>query len=211
MRIPLLSWLIFIPICSLLLSFGIFVVSGQCIGDQRDLLIELKKSLKFNSTLSTKLVHWNETSPDCYSWAGVNCSDGGHVIGLNLNNETISGGLNKSSSLFRLQYLQNLSLAYNNFNSSRIPLEFGNLTNLIYLNLSNTGIAGQIPVEISSLTRLVTLDLSNTGIAGQKRSSRFKHCRHLTYQIMDYSTILCQNFIQMVLTYGKTLILVKWG
>jgi hypothetical protein len=140
------------------------VVSGQCIGDQRDLLIELKKSLKFNSTLSTKLVHWNETSPDCCSWVGVNCSDGGHVIGLNLNNETISGGLNKSSSLFRLQYLQNLSLAYNNFNSSRIPLEFGNLTNLIYLNLSNTGIAGQIPIEISSLTRLVTLDLSTSSL-----------------------------------------------
>jgi Leucine-rich repeat (LRR) protein len=137
------------------------VVSGQCIDEQRNLLIELKNSLKFNSTRSTKLVRWDKTqTPDCCSWAGVNCSDGGHVIGLNLNNESISGGLNKSSSLFHLQYLQNLSLAYNNFNSSRIPLEFGNLTNLIYLNLSNTGFAGQIPIEISNLTRLVTLDLS---------------------------------------------------
>jgi hypothetical protein len=136
-------------------------VSGQCIDEQRNLLIELKNSLKFNSNLSTKLVHWDETqTPDCCSWAGVNCSDGGHVIGLNLNNESISGGLNNSSSLFRLQYLQNLSLAYNNFNSSRIPPEFGNLTNLIYLNLSTAGFAEQIPIEISRLTRLVTLDLS---------------------------------------------------
>ncbi|GMY25559.1 receptor-like protein 7 [Fagus crenata] len=159
MRIPLLSWLFFLPICSLLLSFGIFVVSGQCIVDQRGLLIELKKSLKFNSTLSTKLVHWNETSLDCCSWQGVNCSDGGRVIGLNLKNESISGGLDHSSSLFRLQYLQSLSLAYNNFNSP-IPPEFGNLTNLIYLNLSTAGFAEQIPIEISRLTRLVTLDLS---------------------------------------------------
>uniref|UniRef100_A0A2N9FNL7 Leucine-rich repeat-containing N-terminal plant-type domain-containing protein n=1 Tax=Fagus sylvatica TaxID=28930 RepID=A0A2N9FNL7_FAGSY len=161
MRISLFSWLFFIPICSLLLNFGIFVVSGQCIDDQRTLLIELKNSLNFNSTKSTKLVRWDKTqTPNCCSWAGVNCSDVGNIIGLNLNNETIWGGLNHSSSLFRLQYLQNLNLAYNNFNSSRIPPEFGNLTNLIYLNLSTAGFAEQIPIEISRLTRLVTLDLS---------------------------------------------------
>uniref|UniRef100_A0A2N9I169 Leucine-rich repeat-containing N-terminal plant-type domain-containing protein n=1 Tax=Fagus sylvatica TaxID=28930 RepID=A0A2N9I169_FAGSY len=125
-----------------------------------------------------KLVHWNENSPDCCSWQGVNCSDGGRVICLNLNNESISGGLDYSSSLFRLQYLKNLSLTYNNFNS-RIPPEFGNLTNLNYLNLSNAGFVGQIPTEISRLTSsyngsfpekifqvptLQILDLSNNGL-----------------------------------------------
>ncbi|KAM4078979.1 hypothetical protein ACB094_09G081500 [Castanea mollissima] len=57
-------------------------------------------------------------------------------------------------------YLQNLRLASNNFNHSRIPPEFGNLTNLSYLNLSNAGFSGPIPTQISRLTRLVTLDLS---------------------------------------------------
>uniref|UniRef100_A0A2N9G593 Leucine-rich repeat-containing N-terminal plant-type domain-containing protein n=1 Tax=Fagus sylvatica TaxID=28930 RepID=A0A2N9G593_FAGSY len=102
----------------------------------------------------------------------VNCSDGGHVIGLNLNNESISGGLNNSSSLFHLQYLQNLSLAYNNFNSSRIPLEFGNLTNLIYLNLSNAGFAGaRFPLRFrrldKNLSELKELYLDGVNISAQ--------------------------------------------
>ena len=149
MKIPFFSWRFLITICSLFVNFGIFVVSDQCLHDQRDLLIGLKNSLKFDSALSTKLVRWNE-SLNCCSWKGVTCSEEGRVIGLNLNNESIYGGLHKSSSLFSLQYLQNLSLAYNNFKNSRILPGFGNLTNLSCLNLSNAGFAGQIPSEISN-------------------------------------------------------------
>ncbi|XP_059436520.1 receptor-like protein 34 [Corylus avellana] len=122
------------------------------------LLLQLKHSLVFDSASSTKLVHWNP-SVDCCSWEGVTCSDG-RVIYLNLTHESISSGLDNSSSLFRLEYLQNLSLAYNNFENSEIPSEFDKLTNLSYLNLSNAGFAGQIPIAISRLTRLVSLDLS---------------------------------------------------
>ncbi|XP_023893409.1 receptor-like protein 7 [Quercus suber] len=139
MKIPYFSWLFLIPICSLFVSFGIFVVSGQCLGDQQSYLLELKNTLKFNSTLSTKLVRWNG-SVDCCLWEGVTCSEEGRVIGLNLFNESMKAGLDNSSSLFSLQYLENLNLAYNCFNS-RIPTEFKKLKNL-------------------SLTRLVTLDLS---------------------------------------------------
>jgi Leucine-rich repeat (LRR) protein len=80
-------------------------------------------------------------------------------MGLDLTNESISGGFDKSSSLFNLQYLQNLSLASNNF-SDQITSKFDQLTNLSYLNLSNACFTGQIPIAISHLTRLVTLDLS---------------------------------------------------
>ncbi|KAK9986159.1 hypothetical protein SO802_031110 [Lithocarpus litseifolius] len=162
MRISLLSWLFFVLICSLFLNFGIFVVSQSqtCLSDQRDLLIRLKKSLIFNPTLSTKLLHWNETQfPDCCLWKGVNCSKEGRVVGLDLFNESITGGL-LNSSLFSLKYLQNLNLSYNKLKSSQIPSQLGNLTSLSYLNLSNAGFAGQIPLEISNLKRLVTLDLS---------------------------------------------------
>ena len=155
MRIPLFSRLLPILICSLTL---IFAVSGQCLGDQQSYLLELKNSLNFDSTLSTKLVRWKE-SVDCCSWEGVTCSKG-RVVSLNLNNESIHGRLDSSSSLFRLHYLQDLNLANNYFHDSYIPPEFGNLTNLSYLNLSNAGIIEQIPIEISRLTRLVTLDLS---------------------------------------------------
>ena len=149
MRIPLFSRLLPILICSL--TF-IFAVSGQCLNDQRSYLLEFKKSFL------GEFLPWNE-SVDCCSWEGVTCSKG-RVVGLYLDNESIYGKLDSSSSLFRLHHLQHLSLARNNFRDSRIPPEFGNLTNLIYLNLSQTLFTGQIPIEISRLTRLVTLDLS---------------------------------------------------
>ena len=158
MRNPLFSWLFSMLICSLQLSFCIFVASGQCLGDQQSLLLQLKNSLAFSSDLSTKLVYWNQ-SVDCCLWEGVNCAEG-RVIGLDLTNESISGELDNLSSLFNLSYLQSLNLAYNNFNSSQISSEFDKLTNLSYLNLSNAGFDGQIPMAISRLTRLVTLDLS---------------------------------------------------
>ncbi|XP_030925501.1 receptor-like protein 7 isoform X1 [Quercus lobata] len=162
MKISLFSWLFFVPICSIFLNLGIFVVSQNCLSDQRDLLQRFKNNLQFNHALSTKLVHWNASS-NCCSWEGVTCSNGineGRVIGLNLTKESIYGELVNSSPLFSLQHLQNLSLAFNNFSKSTIPAGFGNLTNLSYLNLSNAGFEGQIPLEISNLKRLVTLDLS---------------------------------------------------
>lgn len=108
--------------------------------------------------MSNKLVKWNQNA-DCCSWEGVTCHEG-HVIGLDLTSESISGGLDDSSSLFSLQHLQSLSLAYNNFNFSHIPSKFYKLANLSYLNISNAGFAGQILIAILHLTRLVTIDLS---------------------------------------------------
>ncbi|KAK4582366.1 hypothetical protein RGQ29_025520 [Quercus rubra] len=148
MRIPLFSRLLPILICSLTL---IFAVSGQCLNDQRSYLLEYKNGLEFDGDYPTKLVSWNE-SVDCCSWEGVTCSEG-RVVGLYLDNEPIYGPIDSSSSLFRLHHLQHLSLARNDFVDSRIPPEFGNLTNLIYLNLSQTSFTGQIPIEISRLTR----------------------------------------------------------
>ncbi|KAG6643446.1 hypothetical protein CIPAW_09G212300 [Carya illinoinensis] len=133
---------------------------GQCLGDQQSLLLQLKNDLVFYESLSTKLVHWNKNT-NCCLWEGVTCSEG-RVIGLDLSSEGIYNGLNDSSSLFGLQYLQNLSLANNHFKdlSKEFPSELDRLTNLICLNLSNAGFAGQIPIAISRLTRLVVLDLS---------------------------------------------------
>ncbi|XP_062167106.1 receptor-like protein 6 [Alnus glutinosa] len=155
MRIPFPSWVFLIPLYSIFLSFCIFVVSDQCLETQKSLLLQLKNDLTISPVTSKKLAQWNQTANCCF-WAGVNCLEG-RVSGLDLTNEAISG---KLSSLFKLQNLQNLSLAYNYFNGSQIPSEFGKLTNLRYLNLSNAGFGGQIPIEISHLTRLVSLDLS---------------------------------------------------
>ncbi|XP_038904377.1 receptor-like protein 6 [Benincasa hispida] len=93
---------------------------------------------------------------------GVSCLDG-CVIGLDLSNEWISGGVGNSSSLFSLRFLRNLNLAFNKFNST-MPSGFKRLSNLSVLNMSNSGFWGQIPIEISSLTGLDTLDLTSSSL-----------------------------------------------
>ncbi|XP_059429264.1 receptor-like protein 6 [Corylus avellana] len=160
MRFLVFSWLFLMAIYSLFLTISVFGVSSPCFRNEQSLLLQLKNNLTFDSTMSTKLVKWNQ-SADCCSWEGVTCNEG-RVIGLDLTNESISGGLDNSSSLFSLQHLESLSLAYNDFKySHEIPSEFDKLANLSYLNLSNAYFVGQIPIAISRLTRLVTLDLSS--------------------------------------------------
>ncbi|KAG8377054.1 hypothetical protein BUALT_Bualt09G0128100 [Buddleja alternifolia] len=139
-------------------NFTLFV-SAQCLHDQKELLIELRNSLTYDSSLSTKLVHWNE-STDCCQWLGVKCDSKSRVSTLDLSSESISGGIN--DTLFRLVSLRSLNLAENSFDSVQLPSGFGKLTNLSYLNLSNSDFSGMIPFELSNLTRLTVLDLSSS-------------------------------------------------
>ncbi|KAH0635817.1 hypothetical protein KY289_035732 [Solanum tuberosum] len=139
--------------------YHIFLVSSQCLDHQKSLLLQLKGSLQYDSTLSNKLARWNHNTSECGNWDGVTCNLSGHVIALELDNQTISSGIENSTALFSLQYLERLNLAYNMFNVG-VPVGIDNLTNLKYLNLSNAGFVGQIPMMLSRLTKLVTLDLS---------------------------------------------------
>ncbi|KDP22861.1 hypothetical protein JCGZ_00448 [Jatropha curcas] len=142
-------------------------INGQCLKDEQLSLLHLKQSLKFNPNTSTKLTTWN-SSIDCCGWRGVTCG-GGRVIGLDLSNESIAGGIDDSSRLFDLQRLESLNLAFNYFHGRNIPSRFGKLIYLRYLNMSNSGYAGQIPTEISRLVNLVFLDLSsNKYFSGDK-------------------------------------------
>ncbi|KAK2432745.1 receptor protein [Trifolium repens] len=124
--------------------------------------------------MSQKLVHWNQSN-DCCQWNGVECNNKGQVIALDLSNEFISGQV--ESSLFNLNYLESLNLAYNEFHSE-IHYDFQNLNNLRYLNLSNSGFQGNLPNSISDLTQLVYLDLSfnnfNGSIPSFNRSKSLK-------------------------------------
>ncbi|GKV46625.1 hypothetical protein SLEP1_g53599 [Rubroshorea leprosula] len=164
MRSLLFTWLFLMQFVAVFFEVDVVLVSGQCQTDQLGLLLQLKNRLNFSSTLSVKLVKWNQ-GPDCCSWDGVRCDTGGYVTSLDLSNEGISNGIDNSSSLFHLQHLQSLNLAYNRF-SSVFPSGFDKLANLRNLNLSNAGFTGQIPLEISRMTRLVTLDLSVSVLLG---------------------------------------------
>jgi hypothetical protein len=109
-------------------------------------------------------LEWNN-STDCYFWSSVICDTEGYVIGLYLNEEHISGGLNNSSSLFSLQHLQELDLSNNNFNST-IPSGFSKLKKLTELDLSTSHFYGTLSNSISNLTNLTYLDLSQNDLCG---------------------------------------------
>ncbi|RXI01431.1 hypothetical protein DVH24_014780 [Malus domestica] len=156
----------------LLFMFNISTIIITCantipaVQHQQLLLLNFKKTFTFPdfSPTASKFISWN-SSIDCCSWMGVTCSTNGHVVGLDISNQSISGGIDNSSSLFDLQQLQSLNLANNIFSyGSRIPSAIGKLTNSRYLNLSYSYYDGEgkIPVEISQLTRLAVLDISQS-------------------------------------------------
>ncbi|KAI3410760.1 uncharacterized protein J3R85_018460 [Psidium guajava] len=138
---------------------GASSASAQCLGvDQISLLLDLRNSLVFDASQSSKLVQWDRSAN---SWSGVTC-EYGLIVGLDLSEESISGGIDRSSSLFKLEFLRSLNLAFNNFNYSAIPSELANLSRLVHLNLSSAGFAEKIPAGLSRLTKLRTLDLSSS-------------------------------------------------
>nr|XP_048317861.1 receptor-like protein 7 isoform X1 [Ziziphus jujuba var. spinosa] len=161
MTIPVLvSWL-FLMLSTYSSLFGhVVVVAGQCLSHQQSLLLQLKHAIIFDETSSKILVNWNESS-DCCTWPGITCDDDGRVIGLELSNEGISGGIHDNSALFNLVDLKSLDLSSNGNLSSEIPSRIGNLTNLNYLNLSSSFRCRQIPKTISVLNKLLILDLSD--------------------------------------------------
>ncbi|KAG4203785.1 hypothetical protein ERO13_A04G005750v2 [Gossypium hirsutum] len=86
---------------------------------------------------------WKEGT-DCCSWDGL------------------YGNFPSDTTLFLLPYLQKLNLAYNDFNRSKIPYEFGRFESLLYLNLSHARFVGEVPSQVSHLSKLVSLDLSSS-------------------------------------------------
>ncbi|XP_039173415.1 receptor-like protein 6 [Eucalyptus grandis] len=158
MNNPIVSWLLLaISTISIFSDVARASTSAQCLGiDQRSLLLELRNNLIFNASESSKLVQWDRSAD---SWSGVTCEDG-LVVGLDLSVESISSGIDSSSSLFKLVFLRSLNLAFNDFNYMAIPSGLVNLSRLEHLNLSFAGFTGQIPAKLSRLRKLRTLDLT---------------------------------------------------
>jgi len=89
--------------------------------------------------------------------------ENGHITGLSLHNEQLSGSI--PSEIGNLSYLKYLYLYSNQFTGS-IPPEIGNLTNLETLDLKNNQLSGSIPPEIGNLTNLKKLDLKMNQLSG---------------------------------------------
>ncbi|XP_016683883.1 receptor-like protein 9DC1 [Gossypium hirsutum] len=138
--------------CSSLIQFkDSFSIREDASFDHCDYFAGLKSYPKTNS--------WKEGT-DCCSWDGVTCDHlNAHVIALDLSCSWLYGNFPSNTTLFLLPHLQKLNLAYNDFNFSKIPSEFGRFTSLFYLNLSNTWFS-EVPSQVSHLSKLVSLDLS---------------------------------------------------
>ncbi|XXG62594.1 hypothetical protein AAC387_Pa05g0921 [Persea americana] len=149
MRFTILS-LLFLFILSL--SFH-NPISAQCLDDQKSFSLTLFDSE--DNDLS-----WTPNT-DCCSWEGITCdSSTGHVIGMDLTNQSTSGSIN-STSLISISTLHSLNLSLNYFNCP-IPSGLESLSNLTHLNLSFSGFTGLVPIEISRMKSLVSLDLSTS-------------------------------------------------
>ena len=146
-----------------------------------------------------KMKSWKVDS-DCCSWDGVTCDpQNGEVIGLDLSNSWLYGLLNSNSSLFSLRHLRKLNLDSNNFSSSTIPSEFGQLVRLTHLNLSFSFLHGRIPSEISWLSNLVSLDLSSNYF-----EYNFVGDYYYNYKLLDLRRIDLEALVQNM-TYLREL------
>ncbi|XP_040948772.1 receptor-like protein 7 [Gossypium hirsutum] len=178
-------------------------------------LIQFKNSFSINQTEDAYLSCGPKSYPktnswegtDCCSWDGVTCDHlNAHVIALDLSCSWLYGNFPSNTTLFLLPHLQKLNLAYNDFNLSKFPSEFGRFTSLFYLNLSRTGFAGELPSQVSHLSKLVSLDLSL--INGHEQFTIEKHAlrglvhnltevRHLFLDGMDMSSVNAHVFMNL--------------
>lgn len=134
-----------------------------CMPDQASALLRLKRSFSVTNKSVIAFRSWN-AGEDCCRWAGVRCgggADGGRVTWLDLGDRGLKSG-HLDQVIFKLNSLEYLNLAGNDFNLSEIPFTgFERLSKLTHLNLSSSNFAGQVPVHsIGQLTNLISLDLS---------------------------------------------------
>ncbi|CDY23737.1 BnaC04g43850D [Brassica napus] len=119
----------------------------------------------------------------------------------------LSGTLKPNSSLFRLHHLRHLVLYQNNFISSSLPSEFGNLSRLEVLYLGNNSFVGQVPSSFNNLSLLSYLslslneliDLSNNHFSGTlnpNNTSLFElhHLRYLGLASNKFSSSIHSEF-----------------
>ena len=128
--------------------------------------------------------HWNNsgnwlTDAPLGQWYGVRTDADGHVIGLYLGSNFLSGKI--PAEFGGLIHLERLDLAFNYFLEGPVPPEFFDLTELRYLRLYRTSLSGPLPSAIGRLARLETLDWGRSGLTGPvpPELGRLAQLRHL--------------------------------
>ncbi len=97
------------------------------------------------------------TSSIC-DWYGVTVDEASRVVGIELPNNNVRGGI--PTFLENLTDLKTLDLSENEI-IDELPSALGNLVNLETLNLSKNVLVGEIPESLGSLVALQTLNLGD--------------------------------------------------
>jgi len=136
---------------------------------ERNALIDL-----FNSTggenwtvndgwLNDAGTDFNDAGTEC-SWFGVYCNfEGTAVTEIRLYGKYLFGPL--PDSLTDLSELMYLDLS-DNYLTGSIPTSWGGFSNLTHLILDNSGLTGSIPSELGNIASLQWLDLSSNELTG---------------------------------------------
>ncbi|KAI3938900.1 hypothetical protein MKW92_012523, partial [Papaver armeniacum] len=169
----------------LLISITQFPLASHCCHEEdRIALLSFKSSLEDSSN---RLSSWKEGSQheNCCNWHGIGCSNHSfRVVSIDLRNTALENYYIKkfehytsvasnppstsltgkfSASLLRLTHLEYLDLSFNNFQESRIPRQFSDLTTLTHLDLSYSYFSTSISTQFTNLSSLRYLDLSCKG------------------------------------------------
>ncbi|XP_044977725.1 protein MALE DISCOVERER 1-like [Hordeum vulgare subsp. vulgare] len=112
---------------------------------------------------SGALADWDEGHASPCSWFGVQCSDDGRVVGLNLSNLGLKGML--SPEIGQLTNMHSLVLHKNLFYGV-IPTEMGDLRELKVLDLGYNNLNGSIPSELMNILSLEFIFLKGNRLYG---------------------------------------------
>ncbi|XP_062185786.1 phytosulfokine receptor 1-like [Phragmites australis] len=126
---------------------------------------DLEALLAFSNGLDRTgagLVGWGPDDAACCSWTGVAC-DLGRVVGLDLFNKSLHGGI--SSSVASLHGLATLNLSRNSFRGQP-PAELGLLAGLRVLDLSANGLSGPFPASDDGFPAIEVVNVSFNGFNG---------------------------------------------
>lgn len=112
---------------------------------------------------SGALLGWDEGDATPCSWFGVECSDDGRVVGLNLANLGLKGML--PPEIGHLTYMHSIIL-HKNFFYGIIPTEIGDLRELKVLDLGYNNFNGPIPLELMNILSLEFIFLKGNRLSG---------------------------------------------
>ncbi|XP_022735487.1 probable LRR receptor-like serine/threonine-protein kinase At3g47570 [Durio zibethinus] len=112
--------------------------------------------------------NWTASSSVC-NWLGVSCGVGhGRVTSLTLPNMNFTGTI--PPHLGNLSFLLYLNLSRNNFYGN-LPQELGQLHRLRLIHLSFNGLNGVIPSWLGKLHRVEKLRMKNNSLTGHNSSN----------------------------------------